>query len=56
MTTTNPPVPAPFTNEDFAARMSRVVSSGCGEWPCRSHRYAWPGLGLAHRVPADGDH
>jgi hypothetical protein len=22
MTTTDPPVPAPFTNEDFAARMS----------------------------------
>ncbi len=27
MTTTDPPVPAPFTNEDSAARMSRVVSS-----------------------------
>src|SRR4030095_8878974 len=27
MTTTNPPGPLPFTNEDFAARMSRVVSS-----------------------------
>ena len=27
MTTADPPVPAPFTNEDFAARMSRVVSS-----------------------------
>ena len=27
MTTTNPPVPPAFTNEDFAARMSRVVSS-----------------------------
>jgi Xaa-Pro aminopeptidase len=28
MTRNNPPVPPPFTNEDFAARMSRVVSSG----------------------------
>ena len=27
MTTTNPPVPPAFTNEDFAARMSRVVDS-----------------------------
>ena len=27
MTTTNPPVPAAFTNDDFAARMSRVASS-----------------------------
>ena len=27
MTTTNPPVPPAFTNDDFAARMSRVVSS-----------------------------
>jgi Xaa-Pro aminopeptidase len=28
MTTTNPPAPPPFTNEDFAARMRRVVSAG----------------------------
>ena len=28
MTTTNPPAPAAFTRDDFAARMSRVVSSG----------------------------
>ena len=28
MTTTNPPVPPPFTKEDFAARMRRVVSAG----------------------------
>jgi Xaa-Pro aminopeptidase len=27
MTTTNPPVPAAFTNDDFAARMGRVVNS-----------------------------
>jgi Xaa-Pro aminopeptidase len=27
VTTTNPPAPPPFTNEDFAARMRRVVSS-----------------------------
>ena len=27
MTTANPPEPPPFTNEDFAARMRRVVSS-----------------------------
>ena len=27
MTTTNPPVPPPFTGEDFAARMRRVVST-----------------------------
>jgi Xaa-Pro aminopeptidase len=27
MTVTNPPVPPAFTNDDFAARMSRVVSS-----------------------------
>mgnify|MGYP006319315899 CR=1 FL=1 len=27
MTTTNPPAPAAFTNDDFAARMSRVASS-----------------------------
>ena len=27
MTTTNPPAPPAFTNEDFAARMSRVVSA-----------------------------
>ena len=27
MTTTNPPVPPAFTNEDFATRMSRVVDS-----------------------------
>jgi Xaa-Pro aminopeptidase len=28
MTTINPPVPPPFTNEDFVARMRRVVSAG----------------------------
>ena len=27
MTTTDPPVPPAFTNDDFAARMRRVVSS-----------------------------
>jgi hypothetical protein len=27
MTTTNPPTPAAFTSDDFAARMSRVASS-----------------------------
>ncbi|MCE3275669.1 MAG: aminopeptidase family protein [Propionibacteriaceae bacterium] len=27
MTTTNPPTPAAFTKDDFAARMSRVASS-----------------------------
>ena len=27
MTTINPPIPASFTNDDFAARMSRVASS-----------------------------
>ena len=27
MTTSDPLVPAPFTSDDFAARMSRVVSS-----------------------------
>ena len=52
MTTTNSPTPAAFTNDDFAARMSRVASSA-----------AEKGLagvivtpGLAHRVPSDGDH
>jgi hypothetical protein len=27
MTVTNPPVPPAFTNDDFAARMRRVVSA-----------------------------
>ena len=27
MTTPNPPIPAAFTNDDFAARMRRVVSA-----------------------------
>ena len=31
MTTPNPSLPPPFTKEDFATRMSRVVSSGMGK-------------------------
>ena len=56
MTTTNPPAPPAFTSDDFAARMSRVVELGGREGPGRSHRDAWPGSGLAHRLPADRDH
>ena len=56
MTTIDPPVPPPFTGEDFAARMRRVVELGGRERTGRSHCDARPGFGLAHRLPANGDH
>jgi hypothetical protein len=55
MTVTNPPMPPAFTNDDFAARMNRVVSAAV-ERPCGSDRYARSGFGLAHWASSDGDH
>ncbi len=54
--TTNPPAPEAFTNDDFAARMSRVASSAAEKGLAGVIVTPGPDLGLAHRVPSDRDH
>ena len=56
MTTIDPPVPPPFTGEDFAARMRRVVESAVEKGLAGVIVTPGPDLGLAHRLPANGDH
>ena len=56
MTTTNPPIPAAFTSDDFAVRMSRVASSAAEKGLAGVIVTPGSGFGLAHRVPSDGDH
>jgi hypothetical protein len=55
MTIENPAVPRPFTSDDFAARMSRVVSSAAEEG--LAGVIVTPGpVDLAPWIPSDSDH